>query len=182
MNSTLQALIITLGIFAIAGLFALFEPLGDRSKWLKREEAERTRTTGVIVGFAEERHRYAHRHGKVRSTHYVTVYYPIVRFQVDGVEYKLKSTGIVPRDKYKIGQSVDLLYEPNNPTHFHLDRGDMEERSTRGTIIFALVWLTITMATIVVLLSINPGLRIQLKRLLYNAIAPLRSVINPSEN
>ena len=139
-------------------------------------------TVGVIVGFAEERHRYAHRHGKVRSTHYVTVYYPIVRFQVDGVEYKLKSTGIVPRDKFPVGQSVDLLYDPNNPSHFHLDRGDMEERSTRGTIIFALVWLTIAVATIAVLLSVNPELRIQLERMLYNAIARLRSVINPSEN
>ena len=58
----------------------------------------------------------------------------------------------------------------------------MEERSTRGTFIFPLVWLTIAVATIAVLLSVNPELRIQLKRLLYNAIAPLRSVINPSEN
>ena len=182
MDSTLLALIITLGILTLVGIFGLIEALGDRRKWRRREDAERTRTMGVIVDFAEERHRYAHRHGKVRSTHYVTVYYPIVHFQADSAEYKLKSTGIVPRDKYQVGQPVDLLYDPNNPTHFHLDRGDMEERSTRGPIIFALVWLTITMATIVVLLSINPELRIQLKRLLYNAIAPLRSVINPSEN
>ena len=182
MDSTLLALIITLGILALVGLFGLIEALGDRRKWRRREDAERTRTMGVIVGFAEERHRYAHRHGRVRSTHYVTVYYPIVRFQVDGVEYKLKSTGIVPRDKFPVGQAVDLLYDPNNPTQFHLDRGDMEERSTRGAIIFALVWLTIAVATIAVLLSVNPELRIQLKRLLYNAIAPLRSVINPSEN
>ena len=89
---------------------------------------------------------------------------------------------IVCRDKFPVGQAVGLLYDPNNPSHFHLDRGDMEERSTRGTIIFALVWLTIAVATIAVLLSVNPELRIQLKRLLYNAIAPLRSVINPSEN
>ncbi len=112
----------------------------------------------------------------------IMLYYPIVRFQVDGVEYKLKSTGIVPRDKFPVGLSVDLLYDPNNPSHFHLDRGDMEERSTRGTIIFALVWLTIAVATIAVLLSVNPELRIQLERMLYNAIAPLRSVINPSQN
>lgn len=180
MNSTLLAVIITLGIFAIAGLFALFEALGDRRKWLKREEVERSRTTGVIVGFAEERHRYRRR--RSLNAHYVTVYYPIVRFQADGVEYELKSASIVPPDKYPEGQSVDLLYDPNNPTQFHLDRGDMEERSTRGTIIFALVWLTIAVATIAVLLSVNPELRIQLKRLLYNAIAPLRSVINPSQN
>ena len=182
MDSTLLALIITLGILALVGLFGLIEALGDRRKWRQREYAERNRTMGVIVDFAEEQHRYAHRHGKVRSTHYVTVYYPIVRFQVDGVEYKLKSTGIVSRDKYQVGQPVDLRYDPNNPTHFHLDRGDMEERSTRGTIIFALVWLTIAVATIAVLLNVNPGLRIQLERMLYNAIAPLRSVINPSQN
>ena len=174
MNSNLLAVIITLGIFAIAGLFGLIEALGDRSKWLKREEAERTRTTGVIVGFAEERHRYRRR--RSLNAHYVTVYYPIVRFQADSVEYELKSTNIVRREKFHEGKSVDLLYDPNNPTHFHLDRGYMEDRSTRGTIIFALVWLTIAVATIVVLLSVNP----ELKHTLYNAIAPLRSAINPA--
>ena len=176
MNSTLLAVIITLGIFAIAGLFALFEALGDRRKWLKREEVERSRTTGVIVGFAEERHRYRRR--RSLNAPYVTVYYPIVRFQADGVEYELKSASVVPRDKYPEGQSVDLLYDPNNPNHFHLDRGDAQERSNRGTIIFALVWLAIAVTTIVLLLSVNH----ELKRMLYNAIAPLRSVINPSHN
>ena len=180
MNSTLLALIITLGIFALAGLFALFEALGDRGKWLKREEAERSRTTGVIVGFAEERHRYRRR--RSLNAHYVTVYYPIVRFRADDVEYELKSTSIVPRDQYPEGQSVDVLYDPNNPTHFHLDRGDAQERSNRGTIIFALVWLAIAVATIVVLLSVNSELRIQLKRTLYDATAPLRSAFNPSQN
>ena len=180
MNSTLLALIITLGIFALFGLLALIENIYDRHKWHRREQAEHARTTGVIVGFAEERHR----HGKVRNrnVHYVTVYYPIVLFQVEGAEYELKSTSFVARDKYPEGQSVDLLYDPNNPTHFHLDRGDMEERSTRGAIIFVLVWLTIAVATIIVLLSVNPGLGIQLKRTLYNAVAPLRSAINPSQN
>ena len=175
MNSTLLALIITLGIFALFGLLALIENIYDRHKWHRREQAEHARTTGVIVGFAEERHR----HGKVRNrnVHYVTVYYPIVLFQVDGVEYVLKSTSIVPRDIFPEGQSVDLLYDLNNPIHFHLDRGDMEARSTRDAIIFALVWLTITVATIVVLLCINP----ELKRTLYNATAPLRSSTNPCQ-
>ena len=73
---------------------------------------------------------------------------------------------------------MDLLYDPNNPTRFHLDRGDMEEQSIWGTIIFALVLLTIAVATIVVLLSANP----ELKRMLYNAIVSQRSAINPSLN
>jgi hypothetical protein len=73
---------------------------------------------------------------------------------------------------------VDLLYDSSNPTHFHLDRGDVEERSNRGTIIFALVWLSCSMGIIVVLLKANPELMIQLKHTLYNAIAPLRSVVS----
>lgn len=182
MNSTLQAAVIALGLFALFGLFALIEALGDRRKWRRMEDAERARTVGVIVDYAEERHHHSHRHGQVRSTRYVTVYYPIVRFQVDGTEYKLKSTSFVPREEYRESQAVDLMYDPNNPTHFHLDRGDVEDRSTRGTTIFALVWLTIAVVAIVVLLSVNPGLRVQLKRTLYNAIAPLRSAIDPSHN
>jgi len=137
MNSTLQAAVIALGLFALFGLFALIEALGDRRKRRRMEDAERARTVGVIVDYAEERHRHSHRHGQVRSTRYVTIYYPIVHFQVDGTEYKLKSTSFVPREEYRESQAVDLLYDPNNPTHFHLDRGDVEDRSTRGTTILS---------------------------------------------
>ena len=153
MDSTLQALIVTLGVLALAGLFALIEALGDRCAWRMREEAERARTTGVIVDFAEERHRY--RAGRARITHYVTVYYPIVSFQVDGLEYKLESADIVPRDEYQEGQSVDLLYDSDDPTHFHLDRGGLKERSTRDAIIIALVWLTGALAALVLLVCTN---------------------------
>lgn len=158
MNSTLQALIVTLGIVALAGLFALIEALGDRRAWRRREEAERARTTGVLVGFTEKQHRY--RTGRPRITHYVTVYYPIVSFQVDGVEYKLESADIVPRNEYLEGQSVDLLYDSDDPTHFHLDRGDLKERSTRDAIIIALVWLTGALVALALLVCTNPQLGI----------------------
>ena len=72
MDSTLLALIITLGILALVGIFGLIEALGDRRKWRRREDAERTRTMGVIVGFAEERHRYRRR--RSLNAPYVTVY------------------------------------------------------------------------------------------------------------
>ena len=106
MDSTLQALIITLGVLALAGLFALIEALEDRRAWRRREETERARTTGTLVGLSAKRHR----HGSVRNRNrrFVTVYYSIVSFQVDGVEYKLESAEIVPRDEYQKGQPSPL--------------------------------------------------------------------------
>ena len=153
MDSTLQALIITLGVMALAGLFALIEALGDRRAWRRREETERARTTGTLVGLSAKRHR----HGSVRNRNrrFVTVYYPIVSFQVDGVEYRLESVDIVPRNEYQEGQSVDLLYDPDDPTHFHLDRGDLKERSTRDAIIIALVGLTGALAALALLVCTN---------------------------
>ena len=153
MDSTLQALIITLGVVALAGLFALIEALGDRRAWRRREETERARTTGTLVGLSAKRHR----HGSVRNRNrcFVTVYYPIVSFQVDGVEYRLESVDIVPRNEYQEGQSVDLLYDPDDPTHFHLDRGDLKERSTRDAIIIALVGLTGALAALALLVCTN---------------------------
>ena len=158
MDSTLQALIVTLGIVALAGLFALIEALGDRRAWRRREEAERARTTGVFVGFSAKRHR----HGSVRSLNrrLVTVYYPIVSFQVDGVEYKLESADIVPRNEYLEGQSVNLLYDSDDPTHFHLDRGDLKEQSTRDAIIIALVWLTGVLVSLALQVCTSPQLGI----------------------
>ena len=106
MDSTLQALIITLGVLALAGLLALIEALEDQRAWRRREETERARTTGTLVGLSAKRHR----HGSVRNRNmrFVTVYYSIVSFQVDGVEYKLESAVIVPRDEYQEGQPSPL--------------------------------------------------------------------------
>ena len=58
MNTTLLARIITLGIFAVAGLFGLFEALKDRRAWLKRKQTKHARTPDAFVVFAEEWHRH----------------------------------------------------------------------------------------------------------------------------
>ena len=156
MNSSLLALTIALCILALIGLLCFIEALWDRRAWHKREEAERVRTTGVLVGFVEEQRRYSSAQHPI--AHYVIVYHPIVLFQVDGVEYKLKSAETIPREKYREGQSLELLYDSTSPTHFHLDRGDMHERSTRGAVIFAPVWMTCALIAIALILSTNPQL------------------------
>ena len=71
------------------------------------------------------------------------------------MEYRLESVDIVPRNEYQEGQSVDLLYDPDDPTHFHLDRGDLKERSTRDAIIIALVGLTGALAALALLVCTN---------------------------
>ena len=56
---------------------------------------------------------------------------------------------------YPAGAPVEVLYDPDDPTHFHLDRGDLKERSTRDAIIIALVGLTGTLAALALLVCTN---------------------------
>ena len=155
MDSTLQALIIALGIIALAGLSALIESLADRRAWLRREASERVRTTGILVGFDVRHHHYRSVRHRKRNT--VTVYYPIVVFQADGVEYRLKSVDTVPRKQYREGQPVDLLYDSEDPTRFHLDLGGRQEQSTRDAVVIALIWLAGTLTALAVLVLKGNG-------------------------
>lgn len=94
--------------FALTGLGLLCSGLRARRRWWTRMERERARATGTVVDFAP---------GKGGGV------VPVVRFVAEGQEYRLAAPGGASAG-YEAGQSVDVLYDADDPTRFHLEARD----------------------------------------------------------
>ena len=53
------------------------------------------------------------------------------------------------RDKIIIGKSVDVMYDPSDPTHFHLTEDDANEKSSNS-----LLWLGLILVIVAAVLSV----------------------------
>lgn len=127
-------------------LFALFSAGGWGCAWigvqgLRTAEAERkehrARTTGTVTDL-EKRVSRAYR----GPTHISWV--PTVRFHVDGREICRDYQYAFREGELSVAETVDILYDPADPTRFHLEKlHDREYESSRALIRFGAVWIAI---------------------------------------
>lgn len=102
-------IILIAGILAvIMGVFVLVSDI--RSKQTNTQTAEAT----VIA--IEDDQQY-----NSNLDLWETVYYPVVRFSVNGVDKEYKYSQFYSSEKYRIGDKVLIHYDPNEPTKFTID-------------------------------------------------------------
>ena len=65
---------------------------------------------------------------------------PIVEFSASGRVCRLENeNGHREKDKIIMGKSIDIMYDENDPTHFHLTEDDSNEVSSRSLLRFGLI-------------------------------------------
>ena len=77
--------------------------------------------TGKVVEIIEEKeeNRDAEDAGAIVSNTYTYTYYPVIEYQAGTETVKEKSTtGYGQKDKFTVGQTIDILYNPNEPTEY----------------------------------------------------------------
>ena len=104
-----MAFIGLIGIIVGACLL-LFALLGWRM-WSARQERERTRATGTVVD---------HAHTTDGSRGGRPMCWPVICFMAEEREYRLEWKSIVAIEDWPIGKPVEVLYDPDQPEHFHL--------------------------------------------------------------
>lgn len=85
------------------------------------------------------------RTGSVRTTR--MEYYPRVRFTRGGKIYTVTSGMTVPKDKYKRGQKITFMINPDDPSELYLD-GQLNTYSAVGWLIFGFSALCFLISTI----------------------------------
>ena len=132
MSDEMLYLILFLGQSLIGFIFigvALYTKQYQR----KKEIHECSLAMGKIVDIVEKKH-HSGRGGTVRY------YVPVVEFAANNVEYKLENeNGSRERDEITIGKSVDIMYDPNDPTHFHLTEDEANEQASNRLLRFGLI-------------------------------------------
>ena len=113
MNDLDLFIILFSGIWCLVGGVFLAVGIGLRRSFVRREERLRTRATGTIT---EVVRRVSH-----GSDGESVSWYPIVEFTADGRRVSLESDEGGGRKRFYEGQSVEVLYDPDDPTCFRLE-------------------------------------------------------------
>ena len=101
------------GIWCLVGAIFLAVGIGLRRSFARREERLRARTEGRVADVFS-RTSYS---GSSRSVSW----YPVIAFEAEGLEYELEYHVGGSRRAFSPGQSVEVLYDPDDPTCFRLE-------------------------------------------------------------
>ena len=132
MSDAVYYLILFLG-WSLAGWILIGVALYTKRYQRKKEENERSLVSGEIVDAVKK----VHRPGRGGTTIY---YVPVVEFTASGRLYRLENeNGSREREKIIVGKSVDVMYDENDPTHFHLTEDDANETSSNSLLRFGVI-------------------------------------------
>ena len=104
---------IFIGVWCLVGAIFLAVGFGLRRSFQRREERLRARATGTVQEVVRRVH-----HGSDGDS---VSWYPIVEFEADGQRISLASGDGGGRKRYYEGQSVEVLYDPDDPSCFRLE-------------------------------------------------------------
>lgn len=136
MSEIVKSILLFLGCSLIGWIF-VGVALHTRRYQQKKELEERTLTTGTIVDMVKK----VNRAGRGRPVKY---YVPVVAFEVNGHTYRLENeNGLRKKDKIIIGKSVDILYDENDPTRFHLAEDDANEKSSESLLRLGVILIAV---------------------------------------
>ena len=123
MNKAILNQLIVYAIISFGGwLFAYIGISGIREA-RKRQHAENAVATACVV----EHVKYQKRSRRQARSHVNTIYTywrAVLEFDAEGRHYRLE--GVVQDGKPAVGETVDLWYDPDDPTHFH-QKGQLEQ-------------------------------------------------------
>ena len=122
-------LIIYAAASAAGWLFACIGISGMRDTW-KREARETCHTTGKAV----EHVRYRKRSRRRRRTYYYTYWRSVVAFTAEGKAFRAE--GVLIDGRPAVGETVDIWYDPDDPTHFH-QAGQLERHKKSDALVTA---------------------------------------------
>ena len=124
MSDEMLYLILFLG-WSLIGFIFIGVALYAKNYQHKKEIIECSLASGKIVDSIEKKH-----HSRSGTVRY---YVPVIEFSANNTEYRLENeNGSRDRDKIIIGKSVDVMYDPSDPTHFHLTEDDANEKSSNS--------------------------------------------------
>ena len=101
------------GIWCLVGVIFTCVGIGLRRAFLRKEERLRARATGTVT---EVVRRVSHSSDGASAS-----WYPIVEFEADGRAISLEYDEGGGRKRFYEGQSVEVLYDPDDPSCFRLE-------------------------------------------------------------
>ena len=144
-----------LTFFAVAsftGWILLFIGISSRRELRRRIEQEHTRTTGRIVDHVLRTPPTSNNSSRAYPV-------PVIEFSAEGQSYRLVYENRLDPDSFPKGETVDVLYDVSDPTHFHLDADPVFCSCGKAAIKFSLIWILASAALTFLLATVVGGFR-----------------------
>ena len=106
------------GTWGLVGAIFLAVGIALRRSALRKAERRRARASGTVVEVA--------RHVSHSDSSTSVSWNPVVEFEYEGRRVTLESEDGVSRRKYYEGQSVEVLYDPDDPSCFGIEGNDSQ--------------------------------------------------------
>ena len=145
MLSVLRDNLLGVVIASVPGFIFAFFGIREIMAGHRKRKQETARAGGKVLSFVTRESRT----GRYRNV--VRVHdSPVVEFNVNGTTVQHKSDIEYKENTFKVGEVVDLFYDPNDPAHFHLER-EFEHLSHLGIILIAtgIGWIVLVCVSVV---------------------------------
>ena len=133
MDDRLLFFLVLFPLLSVSGIALVWIGLRGVRKARRQEEQERARASGTVVEMVKH---FSLRRGKPSSWH------PVVEFTVDGQTLRYESPDGYWLDQFKVGECVDVLYDADDPSRFHLEKlFERQIASDKVTIALGMLWI-----------------------------------------
>lgn len=145
--------------FAVSSLFGgviLFAGIISYRGKRRREDRERTRTTGRIV-------EYIRKESHSSRTDSIVYYVPVIDFTADGERICREYENRLSPEEHPVGEVLDVLYDISQPEHFHLESDPAYRRGAGNLMLVGFIWIVLAILLTAVLaifvggVTIDPG-------------------------
>ncbi len=131
----------------LPGFFFIYTGISEILVMRRKQKRETARAVGKVISFETR----VNRTGKYRNVVHAHDS-PVVEFSVDGTTVRHKSEIEYKENTFEVDEIVHLLYDPNDPAHFHLEKGFRRLLSLGATMIaVGIGWIVILCAFLVLL-------------------------------
>ena len=133
MSDRLILFLVLFPLASVGGIALIWIGLSGLRKARALEERERSRASGTVV---ETVRHVSLRRGKIPTWH------PVVRFTADGETHCHESRVGYWLGQFEVGESVDILYDANDPSRYHIEKlFDKQITADKITIVVGVLWI-----------------------------------------
>lgn len=136
MDDHLLLFLVLFPLLSVVGIALIWIGLSGIRKARVRAERERTRASGTVVDMV--------RHLSLGRGKPCIAWHPVVEFRADGQTVRHESRTGYQAGQRRLGERVDILYDADDPSHFHLEKlSEWEAAGDRVTVIVGILWIVV---------------------------------------
>ena len=136
MDDHLLFFIVLFPLLAVGGVALIWIGLSGTRRARRRAERERARASGTVVDMVK--------HLSLGRGKPLIAWHPVVEFRVDGQIRRYESRDRYMSGQFTVGERVELLYDADDPSCYHLEKlTEWEATGDRITIVVGILWVVI---------------------------------------